>query len=329
MWPKERGGGLPGRRPWVLNWPMVTALVTHPACLSHVTPPGHPEQVARLDAVLGALEGFDLTRIAAPMAAEDDVMRCHPAAYISQIREGAPDEGWAQIDGDTFLSPGSVEAALRAAGGVVRAVDAVMAGEARNAFCAVRPPGHHAETDTAMGFCLFGNVAIGAKHALDHHGLSRVAVVDFDVHHGNGTQDLLWAEKRCLSVTSHQSPLWPGSGRREETGDFGTVMNLPLPPGSDGAHMRRVYEAEVFPRLRDFGPELILISAGFDAHADDPLAGLNWREGDFEWLTREICTIAGDLCGGRVVSALEGGYDLEALGASVAAHVGALMEASA
>lgn len=306
---------------------MVTALVTHPACLSHVTPPGHPEQVARLDAILTALDGTDLERLVAPMAAEDDLLRCHPADYISGIRDAEPSTGWAQIDGDTWMSPGSVEAALRAAGGVLRAVDAVMAGDVGNAFCAVRPPGHHAETSTAMGFCLFGNVALGAKHALDHHGLSRVAVVDFDVHHGNGTQDLLWDERRCLTITSHQSPLWPGTGRREEDGAHGTVLNVPLPPGSDGAHMRRVYEAEVFPRLRDFAPEMIFISAGFDAHRADPLANLNWDETDFVWLTREICAIAKDLCRGRVVSALEGGYDLDALAASVAAHVAALKEA--
>ena len=308
---------------------MVTALVTHPACLSHVTPPGHPEQVARLDAIMTALEGMDLIRVAAPMAAEADLLRCHPADYVDGLREAEPQSGWVQIDADTWMSPGSMEAALRAAGGAVRAVDLVLSGEADNAFCAVRPPGHHAETNVSMGFCLFGNVAIAAKHALDFHGLNRVAVVDFDVHHGNGTQDLLWSEARCLTITTHQSPLWPGTGRRDETGDFETVLNLPLPPGSDGAHMRRVYEAEVWPRLRAFKPELILVSAGFDAHRADPLAELNWDETDFVWLTRGICEIAQEVCGGRVVSALEGGYDLDALGASVAAHVTALTEAKA
>ncbi len=305
---------------------MPTALISHPDCLSHVTPPGHPEQVARLDAVLGALEGMDLLRVTAPLAAEDDLLRCHPAGYIAELRKAEPNEGWAQIDADTFLSPGSVAAATRAAGAVVRAVDMVLGGEADTAFCAVRPPGHHAETETAMGFCLFGNVAIGAKHALDHHGLDRVAVIDFDVHHGNGTQDLLWDERRALFVSSHQSPLWPGTGARDETGAHDNVLNLPLPPGSDGAHMRRVYAAEVWPRVRAFRPDLILISAGFDAHRADPLANLGWDEADFAWLTREIRALARDLCGGRVVSALEGGYDLDALGASVAAHVAALQE---
>ncbi len=305
---------------------MSVALISHEACAGHVTPPGHPEQVARLDAVISALEGMDLVRVPAPMAAEDDLLRCHPAAYLQAIRSAEPEEGWAQIDADTFLSPGSVEAALRAAGGVVRAVDMVLGGEVPRAFSAGRPPGHHAERETAMGFCLFGNVAIGAKHALDHHGLKRVAIVDFDVHHGNGTQDLMWDEPRCLTVTSHQFPLWPGTGKRDEDGAFDNVLNLPLPPGSDGAHMRRVYRAEVFPRLEEFEPELILISAGFDAHIDDPLANLEWQTQDFAWLTRELCRIAQEHCGGRVVSALEGGYDLTALGESVAAHVAALME---
>ena len=308
---------------------MVIALLTHPTCLSHVTPPGHPEQVARLDAVMAAIDGMNLNRHVAPMAAEADLLRCHPADYIATIREAEPVSGWAQIDGDTWMSPGSTEAALRAVGAVVRAVDMVLSKEADNAFCAVRPPGHHAEANVAMGFCLFGNVAIGAKHALDFHGLDRVAVVDFDVHHGNGTQDLLWDEGRCLTITSHQSPLWPGTGRRDETGAFDTVVNLPLPPGSDGTHMRAIYAEEVWPRLRAFRPELILISAGFDAHRADPLAELNWDETDFVWLTRGICEIAQEVCGGRVVSALEGGYDLDALGASVAAHVTALMEAAA
>jgi acetoin utilization deacetylase AcuC-like enzyme len=222
------------------------------------------------------------------------------------------------------MSPGTWDAACRAVGGVCAAVDAVMGGQAANAFAAVRPPGHHAEAETPMGFCLFGNLAIGAKRALDHHGAARVAVVDFDVHHGNGTQALLWDDPRALFFSSHQMPLWPGTGAPGERGAHGQIVNLPLPPGSDGAHMRRVYEAQVFPRLRDWKPDLILISAGFDAHADDPLAGLDWQAGDFAWLTERLCGLAADLCGGRVVSALEGGYDLDALRASVAAHAAAL-----
>lgn len=305
---------------------MGTAFITHEDFLGHVTPPGHPEQVARLDAIMGALEGFDLARYSAPMAAEADILRAHPRAHLDAIAAAVPESGWRALDGDTHVSPGSLAAAWRAVGAVVKAVDLVMAGDAVNAFVAARPPGHHAEKETPMGFCLFGNVAIGAMHALEHHGLSRVAVVDFDVHHGNGTQDLLWEERRALFFSSHQMPLWPGSGRPDETGDFDNIVNLPLPPESGGTEMRRVYERDVFPRLRAFEPELILISAGFDAHRDDPLAQLIWVEEDFVWLTKNLCEIARDICGGRVVSALEGGYDLEALGRSVAAHVGELME---
>jgi acetoin utilization deacetylase AcuC-like enzyme len=305
---------------------MTTALITHDDVLGHATPPGHPEQVARMDAVLGALEGMDLRRVKAPMAAEADLLRVHPRAHLDRVAGAVPEAGTRALDADTHVSPGSLAAAWRAAGAVIRGVDMVLAGEAGNAFAAVRPPGHHAETETPMGFCLFGSVAAAAKHALDHHGLSRVAVVDFDVHHGNGTQDLLWDEARALVVSSHQMPLWPGTGRPDETGAFDTVVNRPLPPESDGAEMRRLYQAEIFPRLRDFAPQLILVSAGFDAHRADPLAQLNWDEADFAWLTGKICEIARETCGGRVVSALEGGYDLEALGASVAAHVTALME---
>lgn len=308
---------------------MTTALITHPDCLEHVTPPGHPEQVARLEYILDALRDMDdLLRIKAPMGSEDDITRCHPATHISDLRSALPNVGHRQLDADTHMSPGSLDAAFRAVGGVTRAIDAVMSGEATNAFAAIRPPGHHAETSTPMGFCLFGNVAIGAKYALDHHGLSRVAVVDFDVHHGNGTQDLLWNEARALTITSQQMPLWPGSGERSEKGGHDNVLNLPIPPGSAGDQMRALYETEVFPRLRAFNPEMIFISAGFDAHQDDPLAGLNWSTEDFRWLTQNLCAIASEICEGRVVSSLEGGYDLDALAASTRAHVEALREAS-
>ncbi|WP_170515568.1 histone deacetylase family protein [Ruegeria atlantica] len=307
---------------------MKTALLTHADCLEHVTPDGHPERVARLEHILQALESLDLNRVTAPLAADDDLLRIHPESYIRDVRKMRPAEGFAQIDGDTLMSPGSVDAAYRAAGAVVRAVDMVLGGEAPNAFCAIRPPGHHAETDTAMGFCLFGNAALAAKHALDHHGLNRVAVIDFDVHHGNGTQDLLWDEKRALVITSQQMPLWPGSGRPDETGAFETILNIPLPPGSGGAEMRAAYETQAFPRLRTFKPDLIIISAGFDAHQDDPLANLNWSTGDFAWVTAELCKIADELCGGRIVSTLEGGYDLNALAQATRAHVEELMKAA-
>ncbi|AUQ76069.1 histone deacetylase family protein [Phaeobacter piscinae] len=306
---------------------MTTALITHADCLTHVTPDGHPERVARLEHVLHALEGLELRRVTAPMAAEDDILRIHPASYLAELRRALPQEGFGRIDGDTFLSPGSLDAAFRAAGAAVRAVDLVVSGEVQNAFAAVRPPGHHAETDTAMGFCLFGNAALTAKHALDHHGLARVAVVDFDVHHGNGTQDLLWDEPRALFMSSQQMPLWPGSGRPEEDGAHGQILNLPLPPGSGGVQMKAAYVDQAFPRLRAFKPELIIVSAGFDAHQDDPLAELMWSTEDFRWLTRELCALAAELCGGRIVSTLEGGYDLNALAAAAKAHVEELIEA--
>lgn len=307
---------------------MKTAMLTHADCLTHITPEGHPERVARLEHVLHTLEPLDLNRVTAPMAADDDILRIHPARYLDDLRRALPAEGQVALDGDTWISPGSLNAAFRGAGAAVRAVDMVLGGDAPNAFAAVRPPGHHAETDTSMGFCLFGNAALAAKHALDHHGLSRVAVVDFDVHHGNGTQDLLWDEKRALLITSQQIPLFPGTGRADETGAYDTILNIPLPPGSDGALMRQEYQDKAFPRLRAFKPELIIISAGFDAHADDPLANLEWQTKDFAWVTAELCKLADELCDGRVVSTLEGGYDLHALSASVLAHVQELMKAA-
>ena len=302
------------------------AYYSHPDGLAHVTPSGHPEQVARLQVIERALEGMDLLRIAAPLAEEAEVLRCHPADHIARVRTHVPQEGWAQLDADTYLSSGSYNAALRGVGAACAAVDLVLAGGAERAFVATRPPGHHAERATAMGFCLFGNVAIAAKRALDHHGLTRVAIVDFDVHHGNGTQDLLWEERRVFFVSSHQSPLYPGSGAEDERGAHGQILNLPLRAGTGGTEMRALYDAQVFPALTAFAPQLLLISAGFDAHADDPLAGLNWRTQDFAWLTRKLCDLADIHCAGRVVSVLEGGYDLPALAASVAAHVSQLQE---
>ena len=304
---------------------MTTALITHPDCYDHVTPPGHPEQVARLDAVLGALEGMDLLRIKAPLAADDDILRAHPKAHLDAIRDAAPDSGWRSLDADTHMSVGTLKAAFRAVGAVVRAVDLVMAGEAQNAFAAVRPPGHHAERETPMGFCFFGNVAIAAKYALDHHGLTRVAIVDFDVHHGNGTQDLVEDDTRILFCSTHQSPLYPGTGAAHETG-VGNVLNVPLPEGTGSKAFRDVMERVVLPRVDAFSPQLLLISAGFDAHKADPLAGMMLETADFAWVTERLCDLADKHCQGRVVSALEGGYDLDALGAAAAAHVKVLKE---
>lgn len=304
---------------------MRTALVTHDACFDHVTLPGHPEQVARLDAVLGALKAMDLHRVTAPLGAEDDILRAHPAAHIAALRDAAPDEGWRSLDADTHMSVGTLEAAFRCVGGVVRAVDMVLGGDAPNAFVAMRPPGHHAERETPMGFCFFGNVAIAAKHALEHHGLDCVAIVDFDVHHGNGTQDLVEDDPRILFCSTHQMPLYPGTGAAHETG-VGNVLNCPLPDGAGSKAFRDVMEQVVLPRVDAFAPQLIIISAGFDAHSNDPLAGMNLVEADFTWVTEKLCDLADRHCEGRVVSSLEGGYDLPALGASAAAHVNVLKD---
>ncbi len=308
----------------------MTILMTNAAGLNHQMPQGHPEQIARLEAIHAALAGPDfdaLDRRESPLAKDADLLLAHPQAYIDAIRNAAPTQGMIALDADTSMSPGSLEAALRGVGGCLAAVDAVLAGEARNAFVATRPPGHHAEKTRAMGFCLFGNVAIAAKHALERHGVSRVAVVDFDVHHGNGTQDLLWDEGRALFISTHQMPLYPGSGAAGERGATDNILNLPLAPGTGGQAMRDVFTTRILPRLTDHAPELILISAGFDAHAADPLANLNWETEDFAWITRELCKVADQVCGGRIVSSLEGGYDLHALAEASAAHVRELMGA--
>ncbi|MEJ6390020.1 histone deacetylase family protein [Gymnodinialimonas ulvae] len=299
-------------------------IVNNPSGLAHEMPEGHPERIARLETVFAVLADVDAERMEAPAAREADIALCHPQSYIDAMRDAQPTQGMVQIDADTSASPGTWEAALKGVGGCLAAVDAVLGGKHKRAFVATRPPGHHAEKSRAMGFCLFGNIAIAAQHALDRHGLDRVAVVDFDVHHGNGTQDLLWNEPRALFISSHQMPLYPGSGAVHERGASDNVMNLPLPPGSDGLAMRSRYESHVFPRLRDFDPDLILISAGFDAHARDPLANLLWEDEDFAWVTRELVKVADAVCDGRVVSTLEGGYDLQGLGGGVLAHVSEL-----
>lgn len=304
-------------------------LLTHPYSHDHLTPGGHPEQVARIKAVDAALAAprFDpLVRVEAPEATMDDLCLAHPADYVAQIRDAIPETGFNALDSDTFVSPGSYKAAVHAAGALIAGVDAVLDGTALNAFAAIRPPGHHAEKSTPMGFCLFGNVAIGALHALRRRGCKRVAIIDFDVHHGNGTQDILWDEPGALFCSTHQMPLYPGSGAATETGAHGNILNAPLAPNAGSAEFRDVMERVVLPAVSAFAPDLILISAGFDAHRADPLANLNLGEDDFAWVTGAICDIADQCCQGRVVSTLEGGYDLQALAASAAAHVGVLME---
>lgn len=308
---------------------MTTALITHDDCYGHVTPTGHPEQVARLDAVLNALEGFDLERVKAPFAADDDLLLAHPKSHVDAIRAAAPESGWVSLDADTHMSSGSLAAAMRAAGANVRAVDMVMSDQVSNAFCAVRPPGHHCERETPMGFCLFGSVAIAAKYALKNHGISRVAIVDFDVHHGNGTQDLVEEDPRILFCSTHQMPLYPGTGHAHETGGHNNVHNIPLPDGAGSQAFRNAINAHVVPAVDQFKPELILVSAGFDAHSADPLAGMELDVADFTWVTEKLCDLADKHCHGRLVSSLEGGYDLEALGASAAAHVNVLRERGA
>ena len=307
---------------------MTTALISHPDCLKHETPDGHPERVARLESILSRLgdPAFgDLARAEASECAAAHILRVHPKSYFDGISAAAPQSGTVSLDPDTHMSTGSFRAAMLAAGAGVKAVGLVLNGEFKNAFCATRPPGHHAETARAMGFCIFGNVAVAAKYALDAAGLERVAVVDFDVHHGNGTSDLLWSESRALFASTHQMPLYPGSGHKSETGKHGQIINAPLAPGSGGREFRRAMEDEILPRVEAHDPDLVLISAGFDAHRRDPLANLQFDESDFAWATGALCDIADKTCDGKVVSMLEGGYDLQALADSVAAHVEILM----
>lgn len=308
---------------------MTTALLTHSDGLKHLMPQGHPEQVARLEYVLVALDApefADLMRVSAPLAEDAHILRAHPSTYLETIKAKAPETGSIPLDPDTHMSPGTLNAALRAAGGNVMAVDLVMSGKVGNAFIAMRPPGHHAETAKPMGFCLFGSVVIGARHAIEAHGLQRVAIVDFDVHHGNGTQDLVWDDPQILFASTHQMPLFPGTGAAHETGAHGQVINVPLAPGTGGKEFRRAMEAQILPAIDRFEPDLIMISAGFDAHEADPLANLNFTEADFDWATHQICDLADKHAMGRVVSTLEGGYDLQALAESTAAHVKVLME---
>jgi len=307
---------------------MSTLLITHPACLEHLTPMGHPERPDRLRAVERALEAEKfqtLAREQAPLAPFEIVALCHPMDYITALRDATPAEGIIHLDADTSMSPDTFEAALRAAGGAIHAVDEILSNKAANAFVAVRPPGHHAETARPMGFCFFDNAAIAARYAQDHHGIARAAIVDFDVHHGNGSQEIFWADKTVMYCSTHQMPLFPGTGAVGETGDYDTVVNAPLRPGDGAKAFREAFESRILPRLSDFQPELIIISAGFDAHMRDPLANINLAEEDFAWATQKIMDIADRCAGGRIVSMLEGGYDLQALGNSAAAHVAALM----
>ncbi len=314
---------------------MTTLLITHPCFVEHDTGPGHPERPDRMraiDKVLAHDVFNSLEREEAPLRedVETQIERAHTIAYLDQIRAIAtgPIHGTRHIDGDTVVSPGSWEAALRGVGAGLHAVDAVMSGRAANAFCQVRPPGHHAEKDRAMGFCLFANAAIAGLYARAEHGAERIAVADFDVHHGNGTQDILWSDKDLFYGSTHEMPLFPGTGALSETG-VGNIFNAPLRAGDSGERFREAFESRILPALHNFGPDLIVISAGFDAHQADPLANLRLVEADYMWATEKLADMAQRHCHGRIVSMLEGGYDLTALARSVAVHVKTLMDVGA
>ncbi len=305
----------------------MTLIFEHAVCLEHDMGAGHPERPDRLRAIQLALaepEFAALERRQAPLASWQQIALVHPQRYIDQVTAAAPKQGRVQLDPDTAMNPASLEAAQRATGAVCAAIDAVMAGEAKNAFCAVRPPGHHAEPERSMGFCIFNSVAIGAQHARAAHGLKRVAVVDFDVHHGNGTQAAFWDDEDLFYGSTHQMPLYPGTGATSETG-AGNIHNFPLAPGAAGVDFRDAVTDGLLPALDGFKPELLLISAGFDAHADDPLAQLRLDTDDYAWISEELLAVAARHCHGRLVSTLEGGYDLAALAMATAAHVRVLM----
>ncbi|MBL4612500.1 MAG: histone deacetylase family protein [Emcibacter sp.] len=306
---------------------MSTGLFYHSDCENHITPEGHPEAASRLSAILGRLdypEFSALERIEAESADLERLALVHTADHIRNVMDHIPERGHYSLDGDTHLSPGSGEAALKAVGATCQAIDLVMSGHLDNAFCATRPPGHHAEPDKAMGFCLFNNVAIGALYARQKHFCHRVAIIDFDVHHGNGTQAVVARTKGLFYGSTHQSPLYPGTGHLQDEGN-GIIINAPLAAGSGGRAFRLSCEGRIFPALKEFDPDFILMSAGFDGHRLDPLADLNLEEDDFFWITHEIKKIAEKHCKGRLVSCLEGGYNLNVLAESVAAHVSALM----
>lgn len=305
-----------------------TLYLTHPAFLKHETPLGHPERADRIRAIEHVLEQekfAGLVRDRAPVGAIEAAILAHPERYVEHLHEIAPFEGEVDIDADTTMSPGTWEAALRGVGAAVRATDEVMAGTVRNAFCAIRPPGHHAEHARAMGFCFFNNAAVAARHAQRTHGVGRVAIIDFDVHHGNGTQDIFWEDGSVMYASTHQMPCYPGTGAPNETG-VGNIVNCPLSPGDGSPEFREAFEVAILPALHRFAPELVVISAGFDAHVRDPLAQINLTEADFAWVTNKLLDVADRHAGRRVVSLLEGGYDLVGLARSVEAHVSALMQ---
>ncbi len=305
---------------------MKTTIYTHDSGLSHDTGFSHPERAERLKVIhelISTSPYAALPRGIVRPADEDNILLAHPFHYVEHIRNSIPDKGHAEIDADTILSPGSWDAALHAAGAVCSAVDDIASGKTTRAFCAIRPPGHHAEPQTSMGFCLFGNIFIGARHAQEIHGFKKIAIVDFDVHHGNGTDTMTRRhDGSILFISTHQYPLWPMTGLEEDNDE--NVMNFTLAPNSGSENFRSLYEKKVFPALSRFAPDLLMISAGFDAHKDDPLAQINLDAEDFHWVTEKLCAIANVSAQGRVISVLEGGYNLDALRESVAAHLDAM-----
>lgn len=306
---------------------MRPAFISHPDCLKHEMGPLHPECPARLSAIhdhllmKGVLDDFDA--FSAPLATEEQLMRAHSALYVREISAMVPSIGYAHVDPDTYLNPHTLTAALRAAGAAVLATDLVLQGRASSAFCAVRPPGHHATRDQSMGFCFFNNVAVGIRHALDVHGLERVALIDFDVHHGNGSEDIFYDDARVLMCSTFELDLYPYSGTHARGPN---MVNVGLPHRSGGDAMRDAVEQHWLPALKAFAPQMLFISAGFDAHREDDLATLGWQEADYAWLTQQLCAIAQQYCHGRIVSCLEGGYALSALARCVAAHCRVLAE---
>lgn len=303
---------------------MSTIIIQHDDCLRHDPGPKHPESTRRVKAVLSGLEDLTgLQHLPAPSATSEQILRVHPQAFWTDIMASEPSDGTVAIDADTFLSNGSVDATLRASGGLCYAIDQILEDKTLRAFCAVRPPGHHSEAETAMGFCLLNHIAIGACHALENPAIKRVAIIDFDVHHGNGTQAIFEDNPDVLFVSSHQLPLYPGTGDADETG-CGNILNLPLAPGDGSRKFRDTWNQNGLPAVQSFAPDLILISAGFDAHQRDPLGQIELQDADYHWITRQICDLATDSCQGRVASILEGGYDLQALATASRAHVKAL-----
>ena len=310
---------------------MSTLIISHKDCLSHIEPTGHPEQVMRLLEVVKRLKFEEFNNLIwkeAPIATNEQILLGHSKKYVEFIENIQKSNHITHLDADTYFGKGSLNAAKRGVGANISAVNAVMCGDFNNAFSAIRPPGHHAETEKAMGFCIFGNVAIAAKYAIENHKLKRVAVVDFDVHHGNGTQEILWDDPNVLFVSTHQMPLWPGSGTHEEHGKHQNILNIPIQANTDGPAFRKKFDEIILPRLDSYKPEILIISAGFDAHYKDPLANIELMTEDYEWITHRLCDIADEHADGRLISSLEGGYNLAALAESVAVHVKVLMERS-